>query len=89
MPERIYRYEVPVDNQWHAVELHGDPIAVACRDDALVEFWAVHRDGALTLRRSFIVVGTGHPLPPGATRHVGTAVAPGGSSVRHLMERRP
>lgn len=86
---RIYRYEVPVDDQWHEFALHGAPVAVGCRDPRFVEFWAMHDDGydPGPVRR-FIVVGTGHPLPARAHRHVGIAVAPGGQLVWHLMEDR-
>lgn len=82
---RIYRYEVPVDGNWHTIGLHGDPIAVGCRQLGVVEFWAVHQEGALSIPRNFIVEGTGH-LMPAWRRHWGTAVAPGGELVWHLLE---
>jgi hypothetical protein len=84
MSARIYRYEVPVDDQWHEFDL-GPVLAVGCRQADVVEFWAMHFDNGLTVRRRFIVVGTGHTLPVEASRHIGTAVAPGGQLVWHLM----
>jgi len=89
MTLRIFRYEVPVDDQWHEHELLGDPIAVACRDATRVEFWAIHDDETPLppRRRSFMVVGTGHPLPQEWLHHHGTAVVPGGLLVWHLLER--
>ena len=90
MSARIFRYEVPVDDRWHWIELQGDPLSVDCRFLATVEFWAMHGDSAESRRRAFIVVGTGHELPflkdGESWRHWGTAVAPGGALVWHLLE---
>lgn len=88
MTVRIFRYEVPVDYKPHNFQLHGDPLAVGCRDLGVVEFWAAHHDGHSGRLRSFVVVGTGQALPqtgPGRS-HWGTAVAPGGALVWHLIE---
>lgn len=89
MASYIYRYEVPVDGKDHEFVLHGSPLHVGCRDYDRVEFWAVYRDGSSDgpLRR-FQVVGTGHELPKGA-RYIGTAPAPGGTLVWHLIELLP
>jgi len=88
--ERIYRFEVPVDDQWHEFTLWGDPLAVECRDPSVVEFWARHHDDPIVpgVVRSFVVVGTGHRVPKDA-RYWGTAIVPGGQLVWHLLERRP
>lgn len=85
MTNTIYRYEVPVDDEPHPIALAGDIVHVGCRDPRTVEFWALHSDGP-TRERVFCVVGTGHPIPGGFTRHVGTTVAPGGYLVWHLLE---
>lgn len=89
MTARIYRYRVPVDDQVHTVELNGTPCHVGCRDASEVEFWAIHRDGVQLRSRQFTVVGTGHPMPPDPCRLWGTAVAPGGHYVWHLVEVTP
>lgn len=82
----VFRYPVPVDDQWHTVALSGPIVHVACRDsDAIVEFWAISGAESECLR-AFRVFGTGHPLPPAATTHVGTAFAAGGALVWHLFE---
>lgn len=86
--DRIYRYEVPVDDRWHEFDLTGDPLAVGCRSRGVVEFWACHSEIALSTHRTFLVVGTGHTLPTGV-RHWGTVVTPGGQLVWHLVERVP
>jgi hypothetical protein len=87
--ECIYRYEVPVDDQWHELKLWGNPQAVNCRDPRVVEFWCRHPvANALVdfdIARSFIVIGTGHRVPVDA-RYWGTAIAPGGQLVWHLLE---
>ena len=85
---RIFRYEVPVDDQPHSFSLNAGPFAVGCRQADRVEFWAIHDDDPETDpdERTFVVVGTGHLLPPGVRTVHGTAVAPGGSLVWHLVE---
>lgn len=84
MPDAIYRYEVPVDDRWHPLQLSGRIVHVDCRNPRAVEVWALHTDCS-PLTRSFRVYGTGHPLPPDV-QHRGTAIAPGAQLVWHLME---
>lgn len=68
---RILRYEVPVDDQWHKVELTGRILHVACRKPGIVEFWAFSgEEGPFTVQ--FTVVGTGHEIKDDETRYVGT-----------------
>lgn len=82
---RILRYEVPVDDRWHTILEHGVVLHVECRRPDVVEFWAWERPG-LTLPTEYRVYGTGHTVDsPGS--HVGTAVAPGGLLVWHLLRR--
>lgn len=82
----VYRYEIPVDDGWHTLELSGPVLHVAARDPRRVELWVVH--GAEPARpRTFRVFGTGHPLDDRAPTYVGTALAAGGL-VWHLWERR-
>lgn len=84
MSDAIFRYEVPVDDRWHPLQLSGDILHVGCRNMHVVEVWAVRTDDP-TVTRSFRVYGTGQPLPDNA-RHAGTAIAPGGQLVWHLIE---
>lgn len=82
----IFRYEVPVDDAVHEHWLSPGPVlAVGCRDRTVVEFWTVYDPDTAGNARRFLVVGTGHPLPRRWT-YVGTAVAPGGALVWHLIE---
>ena len=84
MSDAIYRYEVPVDDRWHPLQLSGRIVHVGCRNMHAVEVWAFHTDGP-TVTRSFRVYGTGQAIPPGV-EYVGTAIAPGGQLVWHLIE---
>jgi hypothetical protein len=86
MTRRIFRYEVPVDDQPHSFVLTTMPMSVGCRDPRIVEFWAINNDADEGRSRTFIVVGTGHPLPERIRGQWGTAVAPGGQLVWHLIE---
>lgn len=87
---RIFRYEIPVDDQWHAVPQSSMPLYVSCRDPRVVEFWAWHRpeihDVPGLTDREYRVYGTGHPVDE-EVWYAGTAIAPGGSLVWHLMTR--
>ena len=84
----IYRYEVPVDDQWHTLCLSGPIVHVATRRPDVVEVWATtHGFGAYDV--DLLVVGTGHRYPSTDVTHVGTAVVPGGALVWHLLRRGP
>jgi hypothetical protein len=85
VPSRILRHIVPVDDEAHRIELAGEIVHVAARDDAYVEFWV---RTPLIPQASFVyafwVSGTGAVVPSDAI-HVGTAIAPGGLLVWHLF----
>lgn len=81
---RIYRYEVPVDDEWHAIEC-SPALHVDCRELTVVEFWA-HPAPEGTKARKFRVYGTGQEIDK-AAMYVGTALAPGGGLVWHLMAK--
>lgn len=71
MADAIHRYEVPVDDRWHPLQLSGDILHVDCRNMHVVELWAMH---------------TGDPKSTRSFRVYGTAIAPGGQLVWHLFE---
>lgn len=79
MTHAVYRYEVPVDDAWHAIDLTGPVLHVDCRQVDVVEFWAIARPGLASSRRDhFRVFATGEPVGGvGSVEHVGTAIAPG------------
>lgn len=82
----IWRHEIPVDDEVHRVDLTGQIVHVDSRSPDTVEIWYVHQAGAFSRTRNFMVVGTGHPLPDGWTRVIGTTVAGFGNLVWHLVE---
>lgn len=82
--QRILRYKVPVDDQWHQLDLPGPIMHVATRRPDVVELWTSTVGDAAT--RYFRVFGTGHEMPLNAA-YVSTAIVPGGALVWHLMER--
>jgi hypothetical protein len=72
MSRAMYRYQVGLDGPAE-IGLTGDPVAfgtLAFSDG--MEFWAEHDDAKPAAVRTFVVVGTGHPVPDGAV-YVGTA----------------
>lgn len=83
---RIWRFTVPVDDEWHTLTPVGELLAVAGRDAThdVVEFWACG-DGVVD--REFRVIGTGQPMPA-CSRYWGTIVATP-FVVWHLIERWP
>lgn len=84
MSGEIWRYEVAVDDRWHPLQLSGEILHVDCRNLHAVEVWALHTGGPVETR-TFRVYGTGQPLPD-SVAHIGTAIAPGGQLVWHLIE---
>lgn len=81
----IFRYEIPVDDQWHTFLLAESPLAFGCRHETVVEFWAQPaRLGGVS--RTFKVVGTGQPIDEGTWYHA-TVVSPSGRFVWHVVGR--
>lgn len=81
----VYRYQVPVDDRAHEIELRGPLLTVGCRSIYTVEFWAWHDDDVPPSTGRYQVYGTFHEIPAGAL-WCGTAVAPGGQLVWHLFK---
>lgn len=82
---KIYRYEIPVDDRWHDLELTGEILHVATRHRDIVEIWAISGTTPPTSRR-FRVYGTGQQLPDKPFTWRGTAFADHGTLVWHLIE---
>lgn len=81
---RIFRYVVPVDDQWHRVTLQGSIRHIGSRDERVVEVWAAFRDDSPPNTRWLRVYGTGQDVPDEYV-HIDTCVAPRGL-VWHLFE---
>lgn len=81
----VYRYEVPVDDEAHEIELSGLIVHVASRVITVVDVWA-ESDREAPIVRTFRVFATGQPLPHQAV-HIGTVLAGrDGVLVWHLYE---
>lgn len=82
--QRVLRWEIPVDDQWHQIGA-GYVVEVSARSHRdrpgdLVEVWTLEDTGDTTdtvklPMREVTIVGTGHPVPDN-TEHVGTAIVP-------------
>ncbi|MFE1451955.1 DUF7352 domain-containing protein [Streptomyces olivaceoviridis] len=90
----IHRAELPIDDRAHGIDLTGEILHVAARRPDVVDVWYQARpDGMEPMRRSFQVVGTGQPIPIHLgfnllDGHKGTAIAPDGQLVWHVIENR-
>lgn len=81
--QRVLRWDVPVDDQWHEIGggrvVHVAARAHRKRPGDLVEVWTLegaHPPGTTEPgKRSVIVIGTGHTAPEN-TEYIGTAVVP-------------
>lgn len=85
---RMFRHTVPVDDLAHVIGLSHSPVravafAMSSWNDAMVEFWAEHTEGAPQTGRTFQVFGTGQPLPDDA-EWVGTCPRSANGLVFHL-----
>lgn len=83
MKQRVLRWDVPVDDEWHEIG-GGRVVEVSARTQRerpgdLVEVWTLEGAHVPTTTeppmRSVIVIGTGHTAPPN-TEYLGTAVVP-------------
>lgn len=73
MTRRVYRHDVPVDDQWHTYQLLGPIIAVGPTGaDDTIEFWVLNDDTGTPDVVHLRVFGTGQPLEPDTARWVGT-----------------
>lgn len=82
---KLYRNEVPVNDQWILMFPVMDPLYVGCRETGIVEFWSWEPHDGPWPERYFRVYGTGQEIPADV-RYWGTAVAPDSTLVWHLVE---
>lgn len=93
---RIFRYEVPVDDQWHIIQTPtratasittrpaSPVVAVGCRHSGVVEFWARRDPDTFDMARAYRVYGTGHEFPARA-RYEGTTPDSDPRLIWHLV----
>lgn len=84
MNQRVLRWEVPVDGQWHEIGA-GRVVQAAVRNTRteaqrhLVEVWTLEYTNGLSMDgvvgRSAMAVGTGDPAPEN-TEYLSTAIVP-------------
>ncbi|GAA3153470.1 hypothetical protein ACFQ0X_43890 [Streptomyces rectiviolaceus] len=88
----IHRAELLIDDRPHGVDLTGDILHAAVRRPNVMDVWYQARpDGMEAMRRSFQIVGTGHPIPAHlglyiTSSHKGTAISLDGHLVWHVLE---
>ncbi len=82
---KVLRHVIPVDDQWHVVNLPGPIMHVATRQENAVEVWFIGRGDQRGEAHALRVFGTGQPFPE-AARHIGTAITPSGRFVWHLFQ---
>lgn len=82
--QRVFKYTVPVDDQWHEIPDQA-VLHVECQYRAEeVQVWMLD-DGYPQPPGVLVrVFGTGQPLPSHA-RHIGSTVAANGALVWHLF----
>ncbi|CAL9667985.1 hypothetical protein SUDANB145_07261 (plasmid) [Streptomyces sp. enrichment culture] len=94
VPAVIHRFELPIDDRPHGIDLTGELLHVAARRPGAVDVWYQTRpDGMEPMRRSFQIVSTGQPIPAHLgfylyDTHKGTTVTPDGVLVWHVLENR-
>lgn len=85
MSRAVWKFEVPVDDQWHEIEtpFPARVVHVDCQGGfGTVQVWVeVTPSTSETSSRKLRAFGTGHAIPDGAS-YVGTALA--GPFVCHL-----
>lgn len=83
----IFRFEIPIDGEWHEYEMKGKFLHVAQRRSVeksrCIEFWIEWDREAEPEQRLFCVIGTGGVVPQGGM-YCGTAISPNGDYVWHL-----
>ena len=87
----IHRFELPIDDRPHGIDLTGEILHAAVRRPGAVDVWYQARpDSIQPMRRSFQIVGTGQPIPThlgdDCISHKGTAITPDGMLVWHVLE---
>lgn len=87
--KHVFRAVVPVDDQWHTLELSGPIVHVGTRGEDYIELWFIDDPATEPQTRQFRVFGTGQTITRDTGTHIGTAITPdGGRYVWHLFERR-
>lgn len=91
--KRVYKHAVPVNDQWHTLELTGPIVHIDIKEDpyqpasAAVDVcvWAENGQWTTAQLRKVRVFGTGQDIPH-ALLHIGSTVDQKSGMVWHLYE---
>lgn len=72
---RVLRYEVPIDDDQHRLELTGPVLSVDQRQNDRLDVWALEGQYELPNVMQVQVFGTGHDVPTGY-QYLGSALSP-------------
>lgn len=85
MSRRVFKWDVPVDDDWHEIG-SGPVVLVACQSRAdVVQVWTDEPDSENYKVRAVRVYGTGQPVPL-FDEHLGSVVTAMGALVWHVFE---
>ena len=82
---QVFRNTIPVDDNWHTIEVAGPVLHIATRGEDYVEVWFLDDSAVVAHDRTFRVYATGQVGVEG--KHIGTAITPSGRFVWHLFEK--
>jgi hypothetical protein len=86
MSKGIYKYPVPVTASFTLDMPRGAEVLTVQVQHGEPVLWALVDVAASLERREFAVHGTGHEMPEGERRYVGTFQLEGGHFIGHLFE---
>ena len=84
----IYKYPITVGGSSISMPGGAEILSVQIQG-AAPQLWALVRPGEPEEVRRFRVYGTGHDIPVGDVKYIGTFQMKGGALVFHLFEERP
>lgn len=85
--KRIYKYVLDRKHAHSRVDMpEGAHILTVQEQYGAITLWAVVDPDAPTVRRRFVIVGTGEAMPDGTAWYIATVQLDGGSLVCHVFE---
>ena len=82
----VWKYEIPVADRPQISMPEGATILMVAEQNDVPCIWVRVDPSRPVMPRRFQFAGTGHPLPDGVGRHVGSIMLSGASFVFHLFE---
>jgi hypothetical protein len=81
----VWKYDLS-GVEWTFRMPSGAMVRHVAEQDGQIRLWAEVDPSALLENRTFVVAGTGHPLPNRELQFVGSLLAAGGEFVFHVYE---